>query len=548
MKKILLFIAIGVLLLPAASNFNVTVNDVHTEIQEEKFEEREMGENDTEYWALLIAVGKYANVPEMDRPSMLIEVENFYNTLLVSERWKEDHIKVLTAENATVFNILAAFKWLDEMDDENDFCLVYITTHGFPILFDLPPFDEDDGMDEALATYRGFLPFPNPWSWEPLANPFAILTDDLLNFLLNRLEAKGICFIVDSCHSGGFNDNWSYVKANNFAVELAKDLRGGNRIVMTSVREEDLSYGSIFTHFIVEGLKGYADSNNDGICTAEEAFYYAKPRVMEASGYSMVPQIFDDYEGEMPLTERELPPSKPVIGGVEIGDANVTMLYTFYSTDPEGDRIKYHIKWGDGSEEYTSFYNSGEKVNVTHVWTKEGTYEIEVEAIDEHGAVGEKSYKIVTMQGKYSVDQRQVDMKYAYLVNDTRWLAQSFVPSMPVLGKVELCLICWADGYDLELSIREEIDGNDLVKVTKTITPTDEWKVQWVMFSFDEINVTPGKEYYIVCRSSKSGWGVAWVVGGNEYGKGMFYTSSNAGNEWWKVEDIDACFVTYGSS
>ncbi len=544
MKKISLFIAmVALLLMPNVSNVVVNVENAEKEYNETGAIE---GGDDTEYWALLIAVGRYANVPEMDRPSMLIEVENFYNTLLVSKRWDAEHIKVLTAENATVINILAAFKWLDEMEDENDFCLVYITTHGFPIIFDIPPFDEEDGMDEALATYRGFLPLPNPWSWEPLANPFGILTDDLLNFLLNRLEAKGICFIVDSCHSGGFNDNWSYSKTPNFALELAKDLRGRNRIVMTSVREEDLSYGSIFTHFIVEGLKGYADSDGDGICTAEEAFYYAKPRVMEASGYSMEPQIFDDYEGEMPLTEKELPPTQPIIEGAEIGEANVTTVYTIYSTDPEGDRIRYHIKWGDGNEEYTSFHDSGERVNVTHVWTREGTYEIEVEAIDEYGATGEKAYKIVTMQGKYIVDQRQVDMKYAYLLNDTRWLAQSFVPSMPVLGEIEMGLICWASGYDVELSVRKEIDGEELVKVTKTITPTDNWEVQWVMFSFNEINVTPGEEYYIVCKSSKPGWGVAWVVGGNLYENGSFYTSSDGGNEWWEIEDIDACFVTYG--
>jgi len=158
--------------------------------------------DDTEYWALLVAVGIYANAPDMDRPSMLSEVKNFYNTLLVSSMWNESHIKMITAKNATVINIFKGFRWLAENADENDICLVYITTHGFPIIFDIPPFDEADGMDEALAAYRGFLPFQSPWSWEQLANPFGIITDDEINFMLNRINAKGICFIVDSCHSG----------------------------------------------------------------------------------------------------------------------------------------------------------------------------------------------------------------------------------------------------------------------------------------------------------------------------------------------------------
>ncbi|RLF47888.1 MAG: hypothetical protein DRN10_03300, partial [Thermoplasmata archaeon] len=119
----------------------------------------------TEYWALIVAVGVYANNPDMDRPSMLVESEKLRKMLPVSSNWNESHIKVIEGENATVPNIIEGFRWLDKMEDEDDISLIYLTTHGFPILFDLPPFDEADGMDEALATYRGFLPFPNPWSW-----------------------------------------------------------------------------------------------------------------------------------------------------------------------------------------------------------------------------------------------------------------------------------------------------------------------------------------------------------------------------------------------
>jgi hypothetical protein len=258
-----------------------------------------------EYWGLLVAVGTYADSPNMDRPSMLIEVENLYSTLLKSSKWEEDHIRVITQNEATPQNILYGFRWLDEMEDENDICLIYFTTHGFPILFDIPPFDENDRMDEALATYTGFLPYENPWSWEPLANPFGILTDDLINFLLNRLEASGVCMIVDSCHSGGFNDIWKYGTGKQFdksytTYDIYKELQGMNRVVLTSVREEDLSYGSYFTHFLVEGMKGYADKNNDGTCSGEEIFHYAQPIVRDV--YGLKSQIFDAYPGELPLT------------------------------------------------------------------------------------------------------------------------------------------------------------------------------------------------------------------------------------------------------
>ena len=260
----------------------------------------------TDYWGLLIAVGIYDNVPVMDRPTMLSAVDNLYNVLLRSSQWNSNNIRVITGEQAIPSNILRGFKWLDEMENEDDICLVYLTTHGFPILFDLPPFDEDDGMDEALATYTGFLPYASPWSWEPLANPLGILTDDLINFLLNRLESKGVCMIVDSCHSGGFNDNWNYKNSRNAITPtssgpyISLGMQNSNRVVLTSVREEDISYGSYFSQFLTEGMKGYADRNSDGICTAEEIFFYAQPIVENYFGLKA--QMFDNYPGELSLT------------------------------------------------------------------------------------------------------------------------------------------------------------------------------------------------------------------------------------------------------
>ena len=51
-----------------------------------------------EYWGLLIAVGVYADNPEEDRPLMLEEVDDFYDLLVESSWWSEDHIKVIKGE------------------------------------------------------------------------------------------------------------------------------------------------------------------------------------------------------------------------------------------------------------------------------------------------------------------------------------------------------------------------------------------------------------------------------------------------------------------
>jgi len=260
----------------------------------------------------------------------------------------------------------------------------------------------------------------------------------------------------------------------------------------------------------------------------------------------MEPQMFDDYPGEMPLRDVELPPEITSLEGEEIGKTNLSMIYNITAIDPEGDRVRYHINWGDGIEEDTEYYDSGSTAIVSHVWEKDGTYEMGILPIDEHGAEGDVYHMTVTMAGEYEVDQRQVEQEYAYLINNTRWLAQSFVPSMPIISKVELGIIAWEQGYDVEVSIRDTLKGEVLGSASKVIKPTDDWETQWVMFNLGEVNVSPGKEYYIVCKSSKPDWGVAWVVGNNVYENGTFYHSRDVGNRWHSVEDVDACFVTYG--
>lgn len=254
--------------------------------------------DDTEYWALLVAVGVYADDPQQDRPDMLLEVDDIYALLLQSEWWQEDHIKVIKGEEATVTNIISGLRWLDRMEDKNDISLVYLTTHGFPLGIDIPPKDEADGTDEALVSYWGF-------AYEQL-----VIYDDELNVLLNRLESKGVCLIVDSCYAGGFNDppNWLFTttmpsspRQNELAVQnwvkgFGEDVRGQNRVVLMASCEDEVSFSGGFGPYLIDGLRGYADTNQDNIITAEEAFVYAEPRSPRQQ-----PTIYDGYEGELPI-------------------------------------------------------------------------------------------------------------------------------------------------------------------------------------------------------------------------------------------------------
>lgn len=90
--------------------------------------------------------------------------------------------------------------------------------------------------------------------------------------------------------------------------------------------------------------------------------------------------------------EVNTPPTTPTINGEEEGKINTNYEYTIMSTDTDGDEISYFIEWGDGTTEgWTRTLPSGEPLTVSHEWEEKNTYELRVQAKDEHGATSDWS-------------------------------------------------------------------------------------------------------------------------------------------------------------
>jgi len=539
---IILFVGISVI--PSTWGIKEYNNSLHDSKTENYSEEISSADSNTEYWALLIAVGIYAGHPDEDRPSMLDDVKNLHDKLLVSEHWKEDHIKSITAENCTVLNIIKGLRWLDRMDDKDDFSLVYITTHGYPLGFDIPPRDEEDKQDEALVSYKGFK------------HPWAIIWDDLLNLLLSLLNSKGVCVIVDSCYSGGFNDPPYFqtrmknnkMNANEWMHEFAEDISESGRVVLMSCSEDEVSYASVFSRCLDKALTGYADINKDDMVSAEEAFEYIVENLNEPD---MHPTIYDGYPGELQLTEVEFPPSKPVTPkGQILGETNTTYKYTTFSTDPEGGKISYG--WDlDGDftvDEWTDPLDCNTTVNISHSWAIEGTYNIRVKTKDDHGLISAWSNHIVVMMCSDNIpDQWQVETDYGCWINN-EWIAQSFVPSLDTLSKVVLALRAYGAGdpKPLQLIIRDSLNGNNLTESSLAIPELGGDKWAWYTFDFEDIDVIPGETYYVICKG-RSDWTFNWKwKRGNPYTHGEIFWSED-GKEWHDIfpDDADGCFVTW---
>jgi hypothetical protein len=238
----------------------------------------------SQYWALLFAVGTYEGHPDKDRPSMLEACDALYDVLLDSPQyWQASNIHVQKGGQCYLQNLIKELLWLRKNSKSEDYVLIYLTTHGYYLTtktgspWDLPPKDEGDATDEFLYMYNGFS------TW------YGIIWDDLLNFFVSIIKCKGLCLIVDSCYSGGFND-------------LPLPIMKQQRFTAMSCQENEISFGSDFSDLLIIGFAGWADlaGNGDGINSAEEAFALAE-FWLELYG-AQHPTSTDSFAGEFPVT------------------------------------------------------------------------------------------------------------------------------------------------------------------------------------------------------------------------------------------------------
>jgi len=118
------------------------------------------------------------------------------------------------------------------------------------------------------------------------------------------------------------------------------------------------------------------------------------------------------------------PPDEPIITGPTSVDPDKTYSYSFTSSDPDGDKVKYYIKWGDGDTTgWTSYKASGLPYTSNHVWDKAGTYTIRAKAKDEFG--DESDY------GSLNVN---VERSRSKIVNN--WIIEFFQNMFPLLRNI----------------------------------------------------------------------------------------------------------------
>ncbi|MCX6661146.1 MAG: hypothetical protein NTY91_01180, partial [Euryarchaeota archaeon] len=157
----------------------------------------------------------------------------------------------------------------------------------------------------------------------------------------------------------------------------------------------------------------------------------------------------------------------------------------------------------------------------------------------------------------WGVDQKQTKTdRYGITLYPPDTNAQSFTPTKDKLTAVSLYIFRFGappEPVQITVSIRDNLSGSDLATKTIDTSVVKINKSTWVLFDFEDIPVTPGNKYYIVCQGTAGNPTNAycWLYSFNDtYPRGDAWYKANEGSSWiqWPngpQSPKDFCFKTY---
>jgi ABC-type transport system substrate-binding protein len=138
------------------------------------------------------------------------------------------------------------------------------------------------------------------------------IKSDYIREVMDQSRSKRQVLILDCCNSGAFSQGTKAATGVSIGIATAFEA-GYGRIILTASDSTQFAWegdkvigetdNSLFTHFLVEGLKGEADRDSDGRITVDELYDYAYERVKLATPKQTPSKFSSKQQGEIVLRQ-----------------------------------------------------------------------------------------------------------------------------------------------------------------------------------------------------------------------------------------------------
>jgi hypothetical protein len=239
----------------------------------------------TDSVAIIIGIQNYKRVPKAEFANS--DASAFYDYAIRALGVKPENIKLMLDEQADEIEILSAFKnWLPvKVKKARTDVYVFYSGHGLP---------SDDGKNLYILPFGADRQFID----KTALNQQEIIT------AIQSVSPKSVTMFMDACYSGQIRNGDTLLasarpvsikaSANQFPAEFTVFTASASDQIASSSPE--LKHG-IFSYYVMKGMEGDADNNQDGRITTGELQQYLSEMVGRqamAQSRNQKPQLVGD--------------------------------------------------------------------------------------------------------------------------------------------------------------------------------------------------------------------------------------------------------------
>jgi len=248
-------------------------------------------------WAVVIGINDYPRIRKLKYA--VNDAKAFYDLLVQTNQIPPENVFLMLNEQANLKQVRSTLGTrLKNKASKDDMVIIYFAGHGATERDMMSP--DGDGLEKYLLPYDAV---PNDLYSSAL--PMREIAH-----ILHRISSERLVFIADACYSGasgGRTVSTTGIRANLSDAFIERIAGGKGKIIITassanevSVEKDELRHG-VFTYYMVEGLRGRADSDRDGLITVDEAYRYVSDKVTRATGQEQHPVKKGAVEGRLVL-------------------------------------------------------------------------------------------------------------------------------------------------------------------------------------------------------------------------------------------------------